>query len=320
MNISAPQRRYLVINGDDFGLSAQVNAGIIHAHTHGILTNTSLMVTAPAWQDAVARAKDTPSLSVGLHLTLVQGKATLPPHCTSAITDFGGNFPDNPTHAGLRYFFSRRARHQVRDECRAQIEKLLAIGLPLGHVDGHLNIHMHPTVMDILIPLLLEYHIPAMRVSHEPLALSLALDPRAGIRKRWESLIFTQLARRAKKKLHAAGIVFPSTLFGLHQSGEITESYLLRLIPQLAPGVTELYCHPAFLPCLEVQRWTPTYRRDVELDALTRRSIRNALEERGITLISYRELPRILCPSEEQRRGEQQPSNGERDGSGSEGQ
>src|SRR5581483_7971625 len=153
MNVSAPQRRCLIVNGDAFGLSAQVNAGILHAHTHGILTNTSLMITGPAWQDAVARAKDTASLSVGLHLTLVQGKAALPPHCTSAITDFGGNFLDNPTHAGLRYFFLPRARSQVRDECRAQIEKFLATGLSLGHVDGHLNIHMHPAVMDILIPL-----------------------------------------------------------------------------------------------------------------------------------------------------------------------
>ena len=285
--------RYLIVNGDDFGLSSQVNAGIVHAHQHGILTNTSLMVSGPAWKDAVARAKETPSLSVGLHLTLVQGRATLPPHFTSALTDFGGNFLDNPTHAGMRYFFRPRARDQLRDESRAQIEKFLATGLPLDHVDGHLNIHMHPTVLDILIPLLLEYNIPAMRVSHEPLALSLALDARSGMRKRWESLIFTRLALGAKKKLHAARIAFPSVLFGLHQSGEITESYLLRLIPQLTSGVTEIYCHPAFLPCLEVQRWTPTYRRDVELDALTRRSVRNALEEREVKLISYRELPLV---------------------------
>jgi hopanoid biosynthesis associated protein HpnK len=292
--LSMTSHRYLIVNGDDFGLSPQVNAGVIHAHQHGILTNTSLMIAGPARQDAVTRAKETPSLGVGLHLTLIQGRAALPPHCTSAITDFAGNFLDNPTHAGLRYFFAPRARDQVRDESRAQIEKFLATGLPLSHVDGHLNIHMHPTVLDILIELLREYNLPAMRVSHEPLALSLALDPRAGVRKRWESFIFTRLALRAKKKLHAAGIVFPTALFGLHQSGEITESYLLRLIPQLAPGVTELYCHPAFLPCPEIQRWTPTYRRDSELDALTRRSVRNAIEEKGITLISYRELPRVF--------------------------
>jgi len=127
--------------------------------------------------------------------------------------------------------------------------------------------------------------------------LMFALDPRFGFRKRWESLIFTRLALRAKRKLRAAGIAFPSVLFGLHQSGEITESYLLRLIPRLASGVTEIYCHPAFLPCLEIQRWTPTYHRDVELDVLTRWSIRHAVEEGEVKLISYRDLPRVLHPS-----------------------
>ena len=49
----SPAPRYLIVNGDDFGLSAQVNAGILHAYRSGILTNTSLMVTALAWEEAV---------------------------------------------------------------------------------------------------------------------------------------------------------------------------------------------------------------------------------------------------------------------------
>src|SRR2546423_13362398 len=106
----------LIVNGDDFGLSPQVNAGILHPHRHGILTATSLMVTAPAWEDAVALAKATPSLSAGLHLTLVQGRAALAPHLLPAVTDPSRHFPDNPTRDGLRYLFSRPAREQIRAE------------------------------------------------------------------------------------------------------------------------------------------------------------------------------------------------------------
>jgi hopanoid biosynthesis associated protein HpnK len=282
--------RQLIVNGDDFGLSAQVNAGIVHAHLHGILTNTSLMVTGSAWEDAVVLAKAAPSLSVGLHLTLVQGRAALAPHLLSAVTDPGGNFSQNPMLAGLRYFFSRQARAQVRAECRAQTERFLATGLPLAHVDGHVNIHMHPVVLDILCALAREYDIKALRVTCEDLASNLAIDPRHSLRKRWESFIFTRLARRAEQKLRASGIVFPTALFGLHQSGNVNEQYLLSLLPRLREGVTELYCHPSFLPCLEVQHWTPTYRRDVELAALTSPAVRAAVVEQGITLISYRDL------------------------------
>jgi hopanoid biosynthesis associated protein HpnK len=282
--------RQLIVNGDDFGLSPQVNAGILHAHQHGILTSTSLMVTAPAWQEAVALAQATPSLSVGLHLTLVQGRAALAPHLLPAVTDPGGNFSRTPTLAGLRYFFSRRARQQVRAECQAQIEKFLATGLPLAHVDGHLNIHMHPAVLDILLELAREYGIKAMRLTREDLAVSLALDARHRLRKRWESVIFTVLSRAAEKKLRANGIASPDALFGLSQSGDINERYLLGLLPRLREGVTELYCHPSFLPCREVQYWTPTYRRDVELAALTSSAVRAVVTAQGVVLVGYRNL------------------------------
>lgn len=282
--------RRLIVNGDDFGLSPQVNNGILHAHKQGILTNASLMVTAPAWQEAVSLAKETPSLSVGLHLTLVQGRAVLPPHLLSSVTRPSGNFLDNPTSAGLRYFFLRSARTQLRDECRAQIERFLATGLPLSHIDGHANLHMHPSVFDIVADLIAEYGVRAIRLTREDLATSLACDARRQLRKRWESFIFTNLALAAERKLRSRGVLFPDALFGLHQSGDVNERYLLELLPRLRRGVTELYCHPAYLPCKEAEYWSPTYRRDVELAALISPVVREALDNQGITLVSYRDL------------------------------
>ena len=107
MTTPSHQGKWLIVNGDDFGLSSQVNAAILHAHRQGILTNASLMVTGSAWKEAVALASTTPSLSVGLHLTLVQGWSVLPAYLLPNLTDQAGNFPYNSTLAGLRYFFSR---------------------------------------------------------------------------------------------------------------------------------------------------------------------------------------------------------------------
>ena len=286
-----PAARYLIVNGDDFGLSAQVNAGILHAHQQGILTNTSLMVTAPAWEEAVELARSTQSLGVGLHVTLVQGRAVLSPSRLRAIIDSEGNFAHDPTRAGLQYYFSRRAREEVQAECRAQLERFLETGLPLSHIDGHLNIHMHPVVMDALLALAQEYPVPAMRLTREDLTTSLALDPRHALRKRWESVVFTPLARTTEKKLRHARIPYPDHLFGLHQSGALDESYLLGLFPQLQAGVTELYCHPACLPCAETERWTPTYRRDAELAALTSPTVRATAAEENIQFVNYLFLP-----------------------------
>ncbi len=290
--MAALGRKRLIVNGDDFGMSERVNAAILYAHQHGILTNTSLMVTAKAWRGAIELARATPSLGVGLHLTLVQGRSVLSHPHVSRLTDRNRNFLNDPTRAGLRYFFSPRARSQVRDECRAQIERFLATGLPLAHIDGHLHMHMHPVVLDSLLELAREYGVRAVRLTRESLARSLALDPRAAPRKRRQSFIFRRLARHAEKKLAAAGLVWPDALFGLHQTGAVDGPYLLGILPHLHAGVTELYCHPAFLPCAEVQGWSPGYRRDLELAALTSRAVRRMIDDQNIELIGYRDLYR----------------------------
>src|SRR5260370_16807659 len=59
--------KYLIVNADDFGASTGVNRGILDCHTRGIVTSTSLMVTGRAVNEAVARSRDYPGLSIGLH-------------------------------------------------------------------------------------------------------------------------------------------------------------------------------------------------------------------------------------------------------------
>ena len=62
--------RSLIVNADDFGLSAGTNAGIIEAHERGIVTSASLMVHAPAAPEAASLTHAHPELSVGLHVDL----------------------------------------------------------------------------------------------------------------------------------------------------------------------------------------------------------------------------------------------------------
>ena len=67
----------IVFSADDFGLTRSVNEAVERAHTHGVLTQASLMVAAPAAADAVARARRLPGLRLGLHLVLVDGDSLL---------------------------------------------------------------------------------------------------------------------------------------------------------------------------------------------------------------------------------------------------
>jgi hopanoid biosynthesis associated protein HpnK len=283
-------RRQLIVSADDFGLSPGVNAGIIRAHRDGMLTDASLMVNGAAVDEAVELARATPTLSVGLHLVLVQGHATTPASAIPGLVDATGMFRTNPVAVGFRYFFTPGIRVQLEREICAQIEKYLATGLPLSHVDGHLNIHVHPTVLNILVRVAQGYGIRALRLPREPLDISLRLDGRERWRKLAESLAFRRLTAFAAPRLTAHGIRFPNRIFGLHQSGHVTEPYLLGVIAALTPGVTEIYSHASLIDA-EARRWRPAdYECEGELAALTSPRARAALRERQIELTSYRGL------------------------------
>jgi len=284
-----PAPRRLIVSADDFGMSPGVNAGVLRAHRDGILTETSLMVNGAAASEAVGMAQRTPSLGVGLHLVLVQGRPALPPHAIPGLVDAAGMLPMEPIPAGVRYFFVPALRQQVRREIAAQLDRFAASGLPLSHVDGHLTIHMHPFVLDVLCQLAPRYGLRAMRLPLEPLRHSIGFDRRFLGRKLGEGFIFSILGRYARRVLLRHGIRFPRRMYGMHQTGHISEEYLLHILPRLRPGVTEIYCHPGITDD-EIRRWTPTYERDRELEALTSPRVRETIEREGIELIRYRDL------------------------------
>jgi len=288
--MSAAGRR-LIVSADDFGMSAGVNVGVARSHADGILTQTSLMVNGDAAAEAVAIALRTPSLAVGLHLVLVQGRATLPPHAIPALAAGDGMLPVHPIRSGIRFFFSPALREQLRREVIAQLDAFAATGLPLSHVDGHLTIHLHPVVLDVLCEVRARYGIHWVRLPLEPLAPSLSFDRRFLTRKLGEAAIFTILSRYARTRLARHGIHYADRMFGMHQTGHVSEAYLLHLLPQLGPGLTELYCHPGETDA-EIRRWTPSYERDGEIAALTSARVRDAIRSDGIELTSYRELTR----------------------------
>lgn len=281
--------RRLIVSADDFGMSSGVNTGVLRGHTQGILTQASLMVNGEAAAEAVAIALRTPTLAVGLHLVLVQGRASLPSHAIPGLVDGEGMLPMAPIRSGIRYFFLPRLREQVRREVRAQLDAFAATGLPLSHVDGHLTIHMHPVVLDVLCDLRQRYGIRSIRLPREPLRPSLEFDRRHLGRKLGEAAIFSLLSRFARARLEKHGIRHADRMFGMHQTGHVSEAYLEHLLPQLEPGLTELYCHPGVSDD-EIRRWTPDYDRDGELAALTSPRLRTTVAAAGIELTSYRDM------------------------------
>jgi chitin disaccharide deacetylase len=262
--------RALIFTADDFGLHARVNAAVEHAHRDGVLTAASLMVAAPAAADAVARARRLPTLRVGLHLVLADGKAMLPRERIPALVDQHGRFGDNMVRDGFRFFFLPQVRAQLAQEIRAQFEAFAATGLPLDHVNTHKHFHLHPTVLSLILSIGREYGLRAMRLPLEAGA-PFALRP-------WLALVRARLAR--------AGVAHNDYVVGIANTGAMDEAVLLDAIAKLPErGIGEIYCHPALAPVAGEGPITPsmqTYRHADELDALLSPLVAEALVRSGV--------------------------------------
>lgn len=85
-------RNRIVVVADDMGESSSLNSAIAEAHKRGILTSASLMAGGQAFEEAVMIAVECSNLSVGLHVTLCDGRAVLPPSQIPDLVDHDGNF------------------------------------------------------------------------------------------------------------------------------------------------------------------------------------------------------------------------------------
>ncbi len=270
--------RRLIVNADDFGLSRSVNEAVVRAHREGILTTASLMVNERGCNEAVKLAEENPRLGVGLHLTLLMGHSALPPEKIPGLVNPRGEFSNKPVAAGFRYFFRRNLREQLRAEIHAQFEKFHATGLLLDHVNGHLHLHLHPTVFRILME-----DAPRLGLQHLRLTRDCLSRSRRMTRGHWfyrvsHAAIYEWLSNRARKPLCQRGIKHAQISFGLLQNARVNEEYILKLLPELPPGDSELYSHPSL----------DEFKH--EFDALVSPRVKELVKRLGVKLIRYRDL------------------------------
>lgn len=271
-------RRRLIINADDFGFSGSVNEAVLRAHREGVLTSASLMVNEPGFEQAVEIARANPQLGLGLHLVLVCGHSSLPQDQIPGLVDARQEFLCGPVRSGLRFFFNRRLRKQLRAEIHAQFRKFHSTGLPLDHVNGHLHLHLHPVVLRILADDAAELGIRAVRLTRDPFRLNRQLSSGRFWYRASHAAVFGWLAARARPVLARGGHRHADRVFGLLQDGRVDQGYVIRLLERLPPGVSELYSHPSL------------HEFSHEFEALVSPAVRAALWEQKIELIRHSDL------------------------------
>ncbi|MFQ5764836.1 MAG: hopanoid biosynthesis-associated protein HpnK [Rhodospirillales bacterium] len=286
----------MIVTGDDFGAAVPVNEAIERAHRYGVLNTASLMVGADAADDAVARAKAAPSLRVGLHLVLVRGRSVLPPRDIPDLVDSDWRFPSRLVGAGFRFFFKRAARRQLEAEIRAQFERFRRTGLALDHVNTHNHIHLHPTVLGLIVRIGSEYGLKAVRLPHEPFLASWRAVRKGFARRFVNDFCLRPLVSVHRRRLRRAGLRYNDYVFGMNDSGEMDVDRLLGFLGNLPDGVSEIYCHPATRPWREMEPQARRYRVADELAALTNEAVRAAVPGLDIGRTAFGDLPPLARP------------------------
>jgi hopanoid biosynthesis associated protein HpnK len=274
--------RRLVVGADDLGRSASVNKAVETAAVWGVLTSASIMASGEAFEEAVELTRRLPRLSIGLHVTLCDGRSVLPRSRIPDLVDDRGFFEKNPARAGIKYWVYReRLADQIGAEVEAQFDRLTAAGIRPTHVDGHHHLHAHPLLFDIVARQAAKRGIAWIRIPREPLSLVLrqhvpVFEPIPLLY--W--LTFGLLVDRNLRAAHLLGMKAVNNVFGLSGTGKITERYLLALLTHVEASTNEIYIHP--------DMGTPSGRN--EMTALTSARVRDRIAARRLTLAGFGDL------------------------------
>jgi predicted glycoside hydrolase/deacetylase ChbG (UPF0249 family) len=261
----------LIVNADDFGFTRDVNAGIVEAHRNGILTATTLMANGNAFEDAVQLAADNPTLDIGCHLVLVQGRSVLDPSRT---------LPRN-----IKEFLRALARREVPvyEEISAQVRKIIASGIRPSHLDTHKHTHLLPPVLEAVARAAREFDIAWVRRPFD-----FGTDAKAEWTKRAVAMGMRLMRPQFASALN--GLRTTDHFGGFQITGTLNEDSLAQTLERLPAGLTEFMCHPGKLgPELRGAETRLKESRELELAALLSPGARSVLQRRGIELLNYRQ-------------------------------
>jgi hopanoid biosynthesis associated protein HpnK len=289
--------RRLIVNADDFGLTAEVNQAIIKGHYEGLISSTSLLANGEAFTSAVALSRQAPRLGVGVHLNLTEGQPVAPAFTIPSLVNRQGCFARRPASLWRAMILGRVSTVDIEKELRAQIEKVLAAGIVATHLDSHKHVHALPVLGRMGIRLARQYGIPAIRRVVErwsALGCLLRRFPHAKttiFRQLLNSCILSVVSRGWSRQLRRGGIACAEHSYGLTPTGFLDEELLRQILCRLPDGTSELMCHPGFVD--KALKQTPTRlleQREIEYQALTRPGIKLLAKELGIQLINYGDL------------------------------
>jgi hopanoid biosynthesis associated protein HpnK len=293
--------RRLIVNADDFGYTSGVNRAIVEAHSHGVVTSSTLMANGPAFAEATLLARTVPKLSVGCHVVLTDGVPVLAAAQLPSLTT-NSHFRDGMMTFAARSIAGRMNTDEIILETSAQIHKLQSAGIVVSHIDTHKHTHLFPGV---LRPLLRAAAACGVRAVRNPFGPRLPLQSshllaHPGLWTRYaEVRVLGSFAGRFREAVDREGFSTPDGTLGIVVTGALDETVFDAIARSIPEGTWEFVCHPGYNDAdLQAGKTRLRESRETELRVLTLPAARELLAQQGIELISYRGLGRNMASNE----------------------
>lgn len=275
----------LIVNGDDLGLSVNINNAIEKSYCNGILTSASLMANSNYFDHAVKILESNPSLDAGIHLSLTGGKPLLSYDSIPSLINQNGNFYNNAIEFTNHYLLGKISLSDIRRELTAQVTKILDYRISVSHIDSHQHLHILPQIFDITYQLAKDYKIKFIRKPSEKISpymfKYIRLYPRL-----LQLTSLQLLSYLSQKKMPFEVDLFRGFYFG----GRLNKTNILTIISHLPEkGLCELMCHPGMLSESDKSLHS-NYRHDDELLALIDGDVKQMLIKNRIQLINFKGL------------------------------
>jgi chitin disaccharide deacetylase len=282
----------LIINADDFGLTAGVNRAIVEAHQRGVVSSASMMANSAELDQAIGLARDLPQLSIGCHIDLIQLAPVLPPAQLPTLTD-GATFRPGFGRFARAALRNRLSATEISSEAEAQIAKLQSAGIALTHFDTHKHTHLFPHVLRALLQAAKKRGLRAVRNPFEPEPLvrfsQVSLRPRM-LARYGAVRVLHSMAGKFRRMVEAEGFTTTDGTVGIILTGFLNRRRLEALIRRIPEGTWEFVSHPGYIDPNLRPLSALTKSRETELALLTSQGTRALLQECGLELISYRDL------------------------------
>ncbi len=285
----ASDERVAIVHCDDIGMCRAANEGAFAALAHGPATCGSLMVPCPAFDEAAERSRSLPGADLGVHLTLnaewprYRWGPVADPKTVPSLLDAEGCLPRTTQET-----LARAKPEHVEIELRAQIERALAAGIDVTHLDAHMGTALLPPFAGLYARLARDYRLPVFAVRPDSAALQAAGVPGSGA-------FFAALADTLDE--FGVPILDAFDANSLHFEPGDGERHNLGRLRGLRPGINYLICHPAQGGSELSEICPDAHARDFERGFYGGAAGRRALEAEGIRTLGMRALRDLMRDS-----------------------